>query len=153
MNAASGQHPTRLIPALSPLYEALAPYAYPLVRFTAGALLIPHGWAKIVGGQVGAVAQMMAKQGLEPALPLAWYIGCLELFGGAMLAIGLLTRVVAAQVVGFMAVATFAVHWGNGFFWTKGGFEYPLFWGAVAIAIAIRGGGWLSVDAKIGHEF
>lgn len=152
MDAASGPRPIRLIPALGPIYDALTPYTYPLIRFVAGAFLIPHGWAKIVGGQVTQTAQGMAKMGLEPATFFAWYIGCLELFGGVLLAVGLLTRVVAAQVVGFMMVATFFVHWGNGFFWPKGGYEYPLFWGMVALVIAIRGGGALSIDSKIGRE-
>jgi putative oxidoreductase len=91
--------------------------------------------------------------GLEPANLLAPYIGLLELVGGTMLAIGFLTRLVAIQVVGFMAVATFYVHWSNGFFWPDGGFEYPLFWGLIALAIVIRGGGKLSVDRAIGREF
>ena len=70
-----------------------------------------------------------------------------------MLALGLFTRIVATLVIGFMAVAAFYVHWGNGFLWIKGGFEYPLFWGLVCIALVIRGGGPMSLDAKIGREF
>jgi putative oxidoreductase len=69
-----------------------------------------------------------------------------------MLAAGLFTRFVAAQVIGFMAVAAFKVHWGAGFFWNKGGYEYPLFWGLMALAILIRGGGALSLDFRIGKE-
>ncbi|MFQ5973325.1 MAG: DoxX family protein [Alphaproteobacteria bacterium] len=52
-----------------------------------------------------------------------------------------------------MAVAIFAVHLVNGFFWFKGGYEYPLLWGIVALAIFFRGGGELSVDRRIGREF
>jgi putative oxidoreductase len=51
-----------------------------------------------------------------------------------------------------MAVAVFHVHLGNGFFWTKGGFEYPLLLSILSIAIAIRGGGKLSLDRRIGTE-
>ena len=51
-----------------------------------------------------------------------------------------------------MAVAVLQVHLGAGFFWTSGGFEYPLLWGVVALAFAIRGGGRYSVDALIGRE-
>jgi putative oxidoreductase len=43
-------------------------------------------------------------------------------------------------------------HWGNGFFWPDGGFEYPLFWGIVALSFVIRGGGPYSLDAKLGRE-
>ncbi len=52
-----------------------------------------------------------------------------------------------------MAVAIIAVHLGNGFFVTKGGYEYALLWGIVALAIFFRGGGELSVDRRIGKEF
>ncbi|MCH7543119.1 MAG: DoxX-like protein, partial [Proteobacteria bacterium] len=41
----------------------------------------------------------------------------------------------------------------NGFFWFNGGYEYPLLWGVVALAIVFCGGGALSVDRKIGREF
>lgn len=144
--------PARIIPAFGKIYDPLMPYVYPLIRFVAGAMLIPHGWAKLVAGSPAGLAQSLAKMGIEPAYALAGYIGVLELVGGAMLALGLFTRFVAAQVIGFMAVAAFKVHWGAGFFWNKGGYEYPLFWGLVALAILIQGGGRLSLDSKIGKE-
>jgi putative oxidoreductase len=51
-----------------------------------------------------------------------------------------------------MAVAAFHVHWPYGFLWINRGYEYPLFWGLVALAILIEGGGALSVDRRIGKE-
>ena len=144
--------PTRIIPALGRIYDPLTPYTYPLIRFVTGAMLIPHGWAKLVSGSPAGLGASLAKMGIEPAYALATYIGVLELVGGTMLALGLLTRFVAAQVIGFMAVAAFKVHWGAGFFWSKGGYEYPLFWGLMALAILIQGGGKLSLDARIGKE-
>ncbi|MFQ5544550.1 MAG: DoxX family protein [Acidiferrobacterales bacterium] len=141
------------IPALGGFYEAVSDLAYPLVRFVAGAMLIPHGWMKLVGGGLTGTAEGMSNMGLEPAVWLALYIGLLELVGGTLLAAGFLTRVVAIQVIGFMAVAAFYVHFGNGFLWIKGGYEFPLFWGIVALAILFRGGGSLSLDRLIGKEF
>ena len=38
----------------------------------------------------------------------------------------------------------------QGFFWTGGGFEYPLMWGLLALAILFRGGGELSLDRRFG---
>ena len=38
------------------------------------------------------------------------------------------------------------------FGWTDRGYEYPLFWGLVMLAIALRGGGPYSLDRKIGRE-
>lgn len=141
-----------ILPFLAPLERALAPYAWPVVRIAAGVMLIPHGWGKLFGGGLAGTAEAFAGMGLTPAMPLATYIGVLEVFGGLCIALGLLTRFWAAQVVGFMAVAAFYVHWPNGFNWTKGGFEYPLFWGLVALAITFRGGGLLSLDRRIGRE-
>ncbi len=140
------------IPALGGFYRAASELSYPLIRFVAGAMLVPHGWMKTFGGALAGTAQGMGNMGLEPAYLLAVYIAILELVGGTLLALGLLTRLVAIQVVGFMAVAAFYVHWGNGFLWVKGGYEYPLFWGIVALAILFRGGGRFSVDRLIGKE-
>ena len=144
--------PKLLIPALGPLYKALEPYNWPLIRVTAGLILVPHGYDKLANRTFDQIAAGFAKMGIEPAYPLAVYITLLEFVGGLMLACGLFTRVVATLVAGFMAVAVIQVHWPNGFFWIAKGYEYPLFWGLVCIALAIRGGGPLSLDAKIGRE-
>jgi hypothetical protein len=37
------------VPALGSLYEALGPLSLPLVRVTAGLLLVPHGAQKLFG--------------------------------------------------------------------------------------------------------
>jgi len=149
----SGQVPA--IPAIASITEALSPLAEPLVRVTAGLLLVPHGAQKLFGwfGGYGleATGQFFAgKLGLPASLALV--AGIVEFVGGLMLALGLATRVAAALVAGLMAVAVLHVHLGAGFFWTSGGFEYPLFWGIVALAFVIRGGGRYSLDRLIGYE-
>lgn len=144
-----------LIPALAPLYDALGPLGDTAVRVAAGLLLMPHGAQKLFGwfGGYGleATGQFFAtKLGLPPTLALV--AGLIEFFGGFLLAVGFLTRPVAALVVGLLAVATFGVHLKIGFFWTAGGFEYPLLWGTVALSYALRGGGRYSVDRILGRE-
>jgi putative oxidoreductase len=144
-----------LVPALASLTSALSPLAEPLVRVTAGLLLVPHGAQKLFGwfGGYGldATGQFFAtKLGLPASLALV--SGLIEFFGGLMLAAGLLTRPVAALVAGLMAGAALTVHVPAGFFWTDGGFEYPLMWGLIALAFVLRGGGRYSVDALIGRE-
>lgn len=145
--------PRLILPFLGPIYDTLRPLAWALVRFAAGAALVPHGWGKLVDGGLPGTVAGFAKLGLKPAGSLALYVGLLELVGGTLLALGLLTRVWAVQVVGFMAVATFHVHWPNGYFWSDGGWEYPAFWMLAAIALVIRGGGPLSLDRLLGREF
>src|SRR5215470_7549405 len=154
--SALGLSETRpVVPMLSALTNALSPLADPLVRITAGLLLVPHGAQKLFGwfGGYGieATGQFFAtKLGLPASLALV--TGVIEFVGGIMLAAGLATRAVAALVVGLMTVAVLHVHLGAGLFWTEGGFEYPLLWGVVALSYAIRGGGRYSLDALIGRE-
>jgi putative oxidoreductase len=40
----------------------------------------------------------------------------------------------------------------QGFGWGNRGYEYPLFWGLIMFAIALRGGGPYSLDRRIGKE-
>lgn len=142
------------VPGLGGLYAKFEPYTWLMIRVVAGALLIPHGYQKLfVPGVMDGTAGFFGQMGLVPAAFWVWVIALLEFAGGIMLVVGFLTRPVAAMVVGFMAVAAFYVHMGNGFFWNKGGFEYPLMWGVVALAILIRGAGDYSVDKKLGKEF
>jgi hypothetical protein len=68
----------RIIKALDPIYNVLEPLSYPLIRFVAGAMMVPHGYAKVFGGIEGTT-KFFASVGLEPALTLAWYVGLLEL--------------------------------------------------------------------------
>ena len=142
----------RIIKVLDPIYDVLEPLSYPLIRFVAGAMMVPHGYAKVFGGIEGT-AKFFASVGLEPALTLAWYVGLLELVGGVCVAFGFLTRFISAQLVGLLAVATFYIHLPSGFLWVKGGFEYPLFWMVIMIAITIQGGGKLSADNLMAKEF
>lgn len=145
-----------IIPALAGLESALRPFGVPLIRIAAGLMLMPHGAQKLFGAFGGrgleATAQGFAKMGLEPALPLALLAGGTELFGGLLLAIGFLTRASAVAVGILMLVAIFQVHWPNGFFATRGGYEFALLWGVVAAGFAMRGGGRYSVDAALGRE-
>jgi len=142
----------RIIKALDPIYDALDPIAYPMIRFVAGVMMIPHGYGKVFGGIEGTT-KFFASVGLEPAIILAWYIGLLELVGGICVALGFLTRFMSAQLIGLLAVATFYIHLPSGFIWIKGGYEYPLFWMVVMMAITIKGGEKLSLDNLMAKEF
>lgn len=157
-NATYATSPTArpIIPALAPLTNALAPLGEPLVRVAAGLMLVPHGAQKLFGAFGGygveATGQFFAtKLGLPASLALV--AGLVEFVGGIMLAAGFLTRPVAALVAGLMFVAAVKVHLPAGFFWTDGGYEYPLLWGIVALSFVLRGAGRYSLDAAIAREF
>ena len=132
--------------------------SWTLVRIATGLILVPHGAQKLFGwfggGGLAGTAQFFEQSlGLYPGLLFAGLAGATEFVGGLLLALGLLTRLSAAAVVAVMAYAAFVVHWGNGFFWTAGGYEFPLLWGLVALALVIRGGGPLSLDRMVGWKF
>ncbi len=151
-------HPQPIVPALAPLYAKLSRLSYPLIRAATGLALMPHGAQKLFGwfggyGLEGTGGFFSQSLGMEPGLFWAALVGGVEFFGGLFLVLGLLTRPAALAVVTLMTVAVFAVHLPNGFFWTSGGYEYPLFWGLIALAIAFKGGDELSLDRALGREF
>ncbi len=149
---------TRLIvPALGPLHANLARWSYPLIRAATGLMLVPHGAQKLFGwfgghGLEGTGGYFAQNLGLEPGVFWAALVGGTEFFGGLCVALGFLTRPAALGVTILMTVAIFAVHLPNGFFWGQGGYEYPLLWGLIALAIAFRGGAEMSLDRAIGRE-
>jgi putative oxidoreductase len=146
---------TRLLfPGLQPFYDSVTPYAYPLMRFAAGAVLVPHGCQKLLGlfGGNGLSATMAAFEKMGWGSSIGLLIAVLEFVGAIGVAIGLFTRFWAAAIAIEMAVITFGVHLPKGYFWGQGGIEFPLLWGVLMFAIALRGGGNLSVDHAIGRE-
>ncbi len=150
--------PRPIVPALAPLYARLSRLGYPLIRAATGLMLMPHGAQKLFGwfggyGLEGTGGFFAQNLGLEPGWFWAALVGGVEFFGGLFLALGLLTRPAALAVAVVMAVAVITVHLPNGFFWGQGGYEYPLLWGLVALAIAFKGGAEMSLDRAIGREF
>src|ERR687898_225279 len=139
-----------LIPQLRGFYEWVEPLSWALIRLTAGLMLIPHGWPKLMMG-VGATAQMaLVKRGIAPAEPLAVILIILETLGGLCIALGLFTRFWAAAAAIEMTVIVYHHLPKSG--WTDRGYEYPLMWGLVMLAIALRGGGRYSLNRVIGKE-
>jgi putative oxidoreductase len=142
--------PRLLIPQLRPFYERVEPLSWLLIRLTAGLMIIPHGWPKLMMG-VSATAQMaLVKRGIAPAEPLAVVLITLETLGGLCVALGLFTRFWAAAIAIEMLVIVY--HHLPKFGWTGPGYEYPLMWCLIMVAIALRGGGPYSLDRVIGRE-
>lgn len=145
-----------VLPSLAPVYAATADLAEAGLRIAAGAFLIPHGAQKLFGwfGGYGleATGQFFETQlGFANGFLAALGAGSVETFGGLMLALGLATRPVAAAIAVMLLVAA-TVHVPNGFFWTAGGWEYPVLWAALAAMFAVRGGGRFALDRVIGRE-
>src|SRR5258707_549097 len=64
----------------------------------------------------------------------------------------LIVRLTAGGMLLVLAIITFVAHWAAGFVAGRGGWEYPLFWGLIMFAIALRGGGPYSVDRRLRWE-
>jgi putative oxidoreductase len=152
MSVQTSAAPRLVVPSLAGLYQALSPYSYAFMRFCVGAILVPHGYLKLFVTGVSPIAGLFGAWGLPAPLAWAYWIGILEFGGGILLAVGFLTRPVALMVAVEMAVAVVGVHWAKGFLWGTGGYEYPLLWGLLCLAIAVRGGERLSVDRALGIE-
>lgn len=143
--------PQLVFPFLGGLYRALAPVTEPLVRVVAGGSLALHGFP-ILFGNIDAAAKFLESAGFENGLFWAYIVGAVELVCGLCLALGFLTRLVAAPIIGFLVIAIVTYHWQFGFAWENRGIEYPLFWAIVVFYFLVRGGGAWSVDALIGRE-
>ena len=144
----SVHEPRLLIPALGPLYDRIGEWSYPFIRIVCGLTMLPHGWAKFTDPQVQASdTVLMHKLGFEPAAGFYWFIACVELFGGALLTLGLFTRVVAFLLACELMVITFDV-----FLRAGRPIEFTLLWGLVIFAFCWRGGGRYSLDHLIGRE-
>ena len=143
--------PKLLLPFLQPLYDAVAPLSWLIVRVAVGWNLLVHGYNKIMVGPTDAFLKGFADLGFVPPAFFYWSSFVIEMLGGICIMLGLFTRFVAAAAAIEM-LCIFVVYWGNGFAWLKRGYEYVLLWGLVAFAIALRGGGPYSLDRKLGRE-
>lgn len=106
----------------------------------------------MTGAGLAGITAYMAKNGLQPGVAFASAAMFLETVGGLCILIGLFTRFFAAGLAIELGIAFLVVHMSKGFAAGTGGYEYVLMLGIVAFAIAVRGGGPYSADAKIGKE-
>ena len=142
--------PKLLFPRLQPFYRWVEPLSWALIRLTVGLMIIPHGWPKLMMGITATANMALVKRGIAPEEPLAVVLITLETLGGLCVALGLFTRFWAAAITIEMSVIVW--HHLPKFGWTGPGYEYPLMWGLVMLAIVLRGGGPYSLDRVIGRE-
>lgn len=122
-----------------------------LLRLTAGLIFLPHGMAKVFGnGGVAAFASDLPSYHLP--VFLGYVAAYAELAGGALLIVGLITRVDAFLLACTMFVAAFvvilpdALHDAPTFATVMKAIELPLSLFAVNGALVIIGPGRLSLD-------
>ena len=111
-----------------------------VLRIIVGLLFIEHGLAKLLGFPHVA---MFDKLQLVSLLGLA---GVIELVGGVLLTLGLLTRVTAFIMSGEMAFAYFMVHAPKSFYPALNGGELAIVYCFLLLYFAAAGAGAWSLD-------
>lgn len=124
------------------------------IRIALGTIMFAHGAQKVFGVWGGPGFERWVNQpaplvDLRPAWIWMGAAALSEFVGGALVMIGLYTRVGAFFIACVMAVAIIGVHWNNGFFINNGGFEFPLALLGMALALLIYGGGAASIDSQM----
>ncbi|MFD9886987.1 DoxX family protein [Streptomyces alboflavus] len=119
-----------------------------LLRLAVGLTMAAHGSQKLFGWFDGngldATAAFFASDGYKAAKTMAWVAALTETLCGLGLAIGLLTPLAGAGILGIMLNAM-AVKWGGGFF-SPEGVEYDIVLLAGAVSVALAGPGRLAAD-------
>jgi putative oxidoreductase len=123
-----------------------------LLRVVLGALLAGHALQKLLGwfrgGGLVKMGALFDAWGHRPGHMMAAIAGVSELLAGTLLAVGFLTPLASAIAAGTMFVAG-SVSLSKGLWATQGGYELPLVYGIVAIAIAFTGSGRWSLDNAV----
>src|SRR3972149_5983382 len=117
-----------------------APYAALVLRLALGVMFIAHALLKYTVFTLPGTVKFFDSRGVPG--PLAYLPFAAELVGGALILAGLGSRYAAAALVPVLIGATWA-HAGNGWLFSapNGGWEYPAFLAAAAIAQALLGDG------------
>jgi putative oxidoreductase len=121
------------------LHTIWAPRILSILRIVAALIFFEHGSQKLLG---------FPPTDNPPAfLSLSWIAGALELFGGALLALGLFTRPVAFILSGEMAFAYWLAHAPRSVFPVLNGGDAAILYCFVFLYLAFAGGGPWSLDA------
>lgn len=122
---------------------AWAPRVRSILRIAAGLLVLQHGTSKLLGFPPTDMSGMSVAT-------LGGAAGVIELVGGILVVIGLLTRPAAFILSGMCAVAYWLVHAPQSFFPMVNGGELAALYSFVFLYLAFAGGGPWSVDAARG---
>ena len=124
-------------------WSASAPYLLSVLRIIAASLFLLVGTAKLFAFP----AAVMPGGGTAAITSLAGVAGVIEVIGGSLLLVGLLTRPVAFILCGQMAFAYFIGHAGNGFWPILNGGTDAVIYCFLWLYFSAAGGGPWSLDA------
>lgn len=123
-----------------------------VLRVSLGVMLIAHGLLKVLVFTVPGTVGYFASLGL-PAIA-AYATLAIELIGGLAMIVGFQVRAVAAITVPVLLGAAIFGHGGNGWVFSNpnGGWEYPVFLAAVAVAQVFLGAGAFALGGSATPE-
>jgi putative oxidoreductase len=117
---------------------------YAALRIVAGFLLLWHGAQKLFG--------FPAPMPMEAPAFIIYVAGPIELIGGALVMVGLLTRWAAFLCSGLMAAAYWMAHGTKALFPLQNGGELAALYCFVFLFISAKGAGIWSVDGSRGGD-
>ncbi|MBW8790562.1 DoxX family protein [Rhizobium ruizarguesonis] len=120
--------------------SAYRPYGLAALRIITALLFIEHGTMKLFA--------FPAAQMAGPLPPLMLFAALLELIGGILILVGLLTRPVAFLLAGEMAVAYFMAHAPNSFFPAVNQGDAAILFCFVFLYLFFSGPGAFAVDNR-----
>ncbi len=137
--------------ALSNLLTTIAvkiqPLAWAILRILSSAMFMTHGYAKILGERTQPFLGGMDFFGVDLGINMLWVAGIIELVGGALLVLGLFTRITAFFAAVLMVMAYLAAH--AAWFPTLNNGELAAMYFIVYLAIFAQGPGAISLDAML----
>jgi putative oxidoreductase len=123
--------------------DGWSPQMRSVLRIVAGLLFVQHGSAKLLHVPAQAMfthLQLMSLLGVQ---------GVIELVGGGLLAVGLLSRPVAFILAGDMAVAFFMVHFPKSWLPILNGGDLAVLFCFSFLYLWVAGPGPWSLDAQL----
>jgi putative oxidoreductase len=121
--------------------KRIEPYLLSILRIMVGLLFCEHGTAKLFGFPPHGPIQHFPD--------LEFFAGSIECFGGALLAVGLFSRIVAFLMSGEMAIGYFMMHAPKSFFPLLNGGEAAVLFCFIFLFLAVAGPGPISLDALL----
>lgn len=140
-----------------PVVHRLAPVAPVVLRLAVGTVMALHGWQKLTEmGPATFGSGMVADLGIPAPVLVGWLITLVELIGGILLVLGLLTRVAAVAISFVLVGAALLVKPDLGVIAPMGsmlpGAELDIALLAGAIGVLLLGPGRPSFDHAFGIE-
>jgi putative oxidoreductase len=116
-----------------------------VARVLLGVVMVAHGYQKLVVNGIGRTTAGFESMSIPAAIVSASFVTVVELVGGVLLILGLMTRTVAGCMGFVMAGAAAFVHARHGVFVADGGWELVGSIAGALLALAVAGPGRLSV--------